>query len=414
MERDDRRLAAAEPSRGLTLGAGVRAPVGVSRIESIDLVRGAIMILMALDHTRDFFGVTAVSPTDLSRASAPLFFTRWITHICAPGFFLLTGTGAALTLGRCTPRELAWFLVSRGAWLIVLELTIVRCLGFQFNFDYRVTLLLVLWALGWAMIALAPLVFLRPAAVAAVGVLVIATHNLLDGLPRSPNPVAGALQAILHGPGMVVAGGDYVVFAAYPLIPWIGVTAVGYALGTRYRAGINVRPLLLWAGLASCAAFVALRWINVYGDPAPWSAQPSALRTVLSFLNTTKYPPSLLFLLMTLGPAALLLRAAHGPTPRALLPLLQYGRVPLFYFVLHLALIHALAIAVCYARYGTAHWMFESPSLDRYPFTTPPGWGYSLPIVYAVWIAVVGLLYLPCRWYASIKARRRHWWFSYL
>jgi len=377
------------------------------------------MILMALDHTRDFFGVVSISPTDLARASAPLFLTRWITHICAPVFFLLTGVSASLSRGRRSNGQLARLLFTRGLWLIVLELTAVRCLGFQFNVDYRVTMLIVLWALGWAMIALAPLVFLPPAAVAGYGGLMIALHNLLDGIPRSPNALVGALQVILHGPGLVLASGGHVVFAAYPLIPWIGVTAVGFGLGALYQRRPDRRAFLLRAGLACCAGFALLRWLNVYGDPSRWSLQRSTLFTVLSFLNTTKYPPSLLFLLMTLGPAMLLLAwfdpfDSRERMPRVLRPALAYGRVPLFYFVLHLVLIHVLAIAVCYARYGTAHWMFESPGLDRYPFTQPPGWGYSLPIVYAMWAAVVGMLYVPCRWFASVKARRREWWISYL
>ena len=390
------------------------AQVRSHRIDSIDAVRGVIMILMALDHTRDFFGVIAVSPTDVARASAPLFFTRWITHVCAPVFFLLTGTGAALARGRRSRHELARLLFTRGLWLLVLELTVVRCLAFQFNFDYHVTLLIVLWALGWAMIALAPLVYLPPAGVAGWGAMMIGAHNLLDGIPRSANTTIGALQAILHGPGMVLATPEHVVFAAYPLVPWIGVTAVGFGLGAIYRERADRRRLLTGGGAACCAAFIALRWANAYGDPARWSMQRAPLFTVLSFLNTTKYPPSLLFLLMTLGPAALLLAWVDRRTPRALQPALVYGRVPLFYFVLHLVVIHVLAIIVCYARYGTAHWMFESPSLDRYPFTQPPGWGYSLPVVYAVWLIVVVLLYPPCRWFSRIKLRRRDWWLSYL
>lgn len=398
-------MAGREPS-----ASGVRS----YRIDSIDAVRGAIMILMALDHTRDFFGVVSISPTDVARASAPLFLTRWVTHICAPVFFLLTGTGAALSRGRRTNGQLARLLFTRGAWLILLELTAVRCLGFQFNFDYRVTMLIVLWALGWAMIALAPLVFLPSWIVAVYGGLMIGLHNLFDGIPRSPNAVPAALQAILHGPGMVLATREHVVFAAYPLIPWIGVTAVGFGLGALYQSRPDRRAFLLRAGLVCCAAFVVLRWINGYGDPSHWTPQRSALLTLLSFLNATKYPPSLLFLLMTLGPAALLLAWLDHGTPRILRLAIVYGRVPLFYFVLHLMLIHALAILVCYARYGTAHWMFESPSLDRYPFTQPPGWGYSLPVVYAAWLAVVGLLYAPCRWFAAMKQRRRDWWLSYL
>ena len=404
------------PAIAAAHGAGVSASSEVRRhrVEAIDVVRGVIMIVMALDHTRDFFGVAGVSPTDIARASAPLFLTRWITHICAPVFFLLTGAGASLARGRRTNRDLAWLLLTRGLWLLVLELTIVRCVGFQFNFDYRVTMLIVLWALGWAMIALAPLVYLPAAAVAAWGVFLIATHNVFDGIPRSANPIVGAVQAILHGPGMVLATNEHVVFAAYPLIPWIGVTALGFGLGAIYRQQPDRRTVLMRAGAACCIAFVALRWLNGYGDPAPWSVQRSTLFTILSFLNTTKYPPSLLFLLMTLGPAFLLLALVDRRTPRALRPALVYGRVPLFYFVLHLILIHVLAILVCYARYGTAHWMVESPTLDRYPFTQPPGWGFSLPIVYAAWVSVVALLYVPCRWFAGIKMRRRDWWLSYL
>jgi uncharacterized membrane protein len=226
---------------------------------------------------------------------------------------------------------------------------------------------------------------------------------------------------------MVFASPDHVVFAAYPLIPWIGVTAVGFGLGALYQSRPDRRAFLLRAGLACCAGFVLLRWLNIYGDPSRWSPQRSALFTALSFLNTTKYPPSLLFLLMTLGPAALLLAWFDRGVPRSLQPAwldrarqqagriaVVYGRVPLFYFVLHLILIHALAIVVCYARYGTAHWMFESPALDRYPFTQPPGWGYTLPVVYMTWAAVVLMLYPACRWFASLKQRRRDWWLSYL
>jgi uncharacterized membrane protein len=205
------------------------------------------------------------------------------------------------------------------------------------------------------------------------------------------------------------------VFVAYPLIPWIGVTAAGYGLGQIY--GWNPerrRAFLMRVGLVSTAAFVVLRAANVYGDPVSWSAQASGTFTALSFLNTSKYPPSLLFLLMTLGPALLLLRAVDGGTPTVLRPAAIFGKVPMFYFVLHLPLIHLLAVIVCYARYGTAHWMFESPDLGNFPFTAPPGWGYSLPIVYLVWALVIVALYPACRWFAGVKQRRRDPWLSYL
>jgi uncharacterized membrane protein len=384
------------------------------RKASIDAVRGLIMILMALDHTRDFFGFTTIDPTNIARTTVPLFFTRWVTHICAPVFFLLTGTGAALSLERRTRGDLSWLLFTRGLWLIVLELTIVRCLGYQFNFDYRLTFLVVLWALGWSMILLAALVRLPPAIVAAIGIATIALHNLLDGVQPASLGAFAPLWSILHQPGIVLATERYTVFTAYPLIPWVGVTAVGYGLGHLYRRIPDPRPVLLRVGVALIAAFVVLRWTNAYGDPSLWRTQRSWMWTGLSFLNTSKYPPSLLFLLMTLGAAALLLWALHARVPRVLAPAVVFGKVPLFYFVLHLTLIHLLAVIVCWMRYGDAHWMFQSARLDQYPFTQPPGWGYSLPVVYLAWAAVVALLYPACRWYAALKQRRSDWWLSYL
>ena len=381
-----------------------------TRIEAVDVVRGVIMIVMALDHTRDFFGIPGQNPTDLSTASAALFLTRWITYFCAPVFFLLTGTGAYLSLRRRTRPELARFLFTRGVWLIFLELVVLRCLAYQFNADYRVTMLLVIWALGWAMITLSALVRF-PAAVATVfGVVLIAFHDLLDSFRP-----ASALWSVLHAPGFVVNTPSHVVFAAYPLVPWIGVTAVGYGLGQVYGwdAGRR-RAFLVRLGVALTLAFIAMRAVNVYGDPSRWATQTSALFTVLSFLNVTKYPPSLLFLLMTLGPGMLLLRAVDGGTPRWLRPALIIGKVPLFYYLLHFALIHLLAVVVCYVRYGSAHWMFESPDLGHYPFSAPPGWGYSLPVVYFAWACVVAAMYPPCRWFAGVKQRRSDAWLSYL
>lgn len=386
------------------------APSGRVRVESVDVVRGVIMIIMALDHTRDFFGIPGQSPTNLATATAALFLTRWITYFCAPVFFLLTGTGAALSLKRKSLGDLSRYLFTRGLWLIVVEVVAARCFAYQFNVDYQVTMLLVLWALGWAMIALAAIVRLPLPTVAAAGLAMIAGHNLFDGV-RSANP----LWAILHAPGFVLNTPGHVVFVAYPLIPWIGVTAVGFALGAVYRwnAGRR-RAFLVRAGVAATAAFAVLRGVNIYGDPARWTHQQTGLFTVLSFLNTTKYPPSLLFLLMTLGPALILLALVDQRTPAMLEPALIIGKVPMFYYVLHFALIHLLAVAVCYLRYGRAHWMFESPDLGNYPFSPPPGWGYHLPIVYLVWLAVVVSMYPLCRWFAGVKARRRDPWLSYL
>jgi uncharacterized membrane protein len=381
-----------------------------TRVESVDVVRGVIMILMALDHTRDFFGIPGQSPTDLATTTPALFFTRWITHFCAPVFFLLTGTGAYLSLRRKSRGELSRLLLTRGIWLIFLELVVVRCFAYQFNFDYRVTMLLVLWALGWAMITLSGLVRLPTVVATVFGVLLIVGHNLFDSVKS-----AGPLWAILHSPGFVVNTPEHVVFVAYPLIPWIGVTAVGYSLGQVYSWDAERRrAFLLRLGLTLSLAFLGIRGINIYGDPSHWMRQKTAVITVLSFLNATKYPPSLLFLLMTLGPAMVFLWSVDRGTPSVLRPALTIGKVPMFYYVLHFALIHLLAVITCYVRYGSAHWLFESPDLAHYPFSAPSGWRYSLPVVYLVWGVVVVAMYPLCRWFAALKQRRSDLWLSYL
>ena len=380
-----------------------------ARLESVDILRGVIMIIMALDHVRDFFGNSGVNPTDPATTTVPLFFTRWITHFCAPVFFLLTGTGAYLSLRKRTKSELSYFLFTRGLWLIFLELTFQRCLGWQFNFDYQLIMLIVLWALSWSMIVLSVLVYLPTWFVATFGVVMIATHNLFDSV-RSENP----LWSILHSPNLLYGSPKHMVFVLYPLIPWIGVTAAGYGLGQIYSQPSDRRKtFLLRLGLGMTAAFLIIRGINIYGDPSHWSAQQTTVRTVLSFLNTTKYPPSLLYLLMTLGPAMLMLWALDGGTPKWLRPALVFGKVPMFYYLLHVPMIHVLAVLVCYARYGQVHWMFESPDIGQFPITPPPGWGYSLPIVYLIWASVVLALYPLCRWFAGVRQRRSDAWLSY-
>jgi uncharacterized membrane protein len=379
------------------------------RIESVDVVRGVIMIIMALDHVREFFSNAGFDPTDLARTNVPLFFTRWITHFCAPVFFLLTGTGAYLSLRKQSQAQLSRFLFTRGLWLIFLELVVVRCLGWQFNFDYRLTLLIVLWALGWSMIVLSALIYMPVAWVAAFGVVGITGHKLLDGM-QSSNPI----WSILHSPGMVWSDGQHFVFALYPLIPWVGVTAAAYGRGQIFKWTPQRRQaFLLRLGLGSTGAFVVLRAINIYGDPFRWSPQKSAVFTVLSFLNTNKYPPSVLYLLMTLGPAMRFLRAVDGGAPRWLRPAQIVGKVPMFYYLLHVPLIHLIAVIVCYVRYGQAHWMFKSPSIEYFPFTRPPDWGYSLPVVYLIWDFVVVALYPLCKWYAGLRQRSSNSWLSY-
>jgi uncharacterized membrane protein len=361
-------------------GAGAMTPAG-ARIEAIDLVRGLIIILMALDHTRDFFGDLASQPTNLATTTTALFFTRWVTHICAPVFFLLTGTSAYLMLRRMSTHELSRFLLTRGAWLICLELTVMR-FALQFNIDYHVTIITVLWGLGWAMIVLAALISLPIRAIAAIGMIMVAAHNALDGIEPATFGVLAPIWSILHAPGVIIDTGRSLVLVSYVLIPWVGVTALGYVLGQVYGWDANRRrALLFWFGIALCVGFLTLRIANVYGDPVPWSPQKSALWTLMSFLNTNKYPPSLLFLLMTLGPALLLLRAFDHRVPALLRPVLIIGRVPLFFYVLHFYLIHLLAVVASYQRYGEASEMFQSPDLSHFPFSEPPGWGSSVPLV---------------------------------
>jgi uncharacterized membrane protein len=384
------------------------------RVESVDVLRGVVMILMALDHVRDYFGAAGINPTNPATTTVPLFFTRWITHFCAPTFFLLTGTGAYFSGRRRGQAGLSRFLVSRGLWMIALDAVILRCLGWQFNFDFKVTLLIVLWALGWSMLTLALLVRWPPIVAGVFGATLILGHNLLDGVPASVFGRAAPLWLILHQPGLL-HGPPHFRIVAYPLIPWVGVTAVGYALGRVFDWDVlRRRRFLFRAGLALVAGFVVLRWLNVYGDLVRWSVQRSGTFTFLSYLNTTKYPPSLLFLLMTLGPALLFLRAVDAEVPRWLRPAIVFGRVPLFYFALHIVLIHLLVLVVCWYRFGTVHWVFESPQPDQYPFRQPPGWPLSLAWVYAIWFAVVAALWPVCRWFASLKARRHDWWLSYL
>ena len=414
-------LATAAALRPPTLGApravASREAAGRAshpRVETVDLLRGVIMIVMALDHTRDYFGNVAADPTNLATTSVGLFFTRWITHFCAPVFFLLTGTGAALSSGRKSEAELSRFLLTRGLLLIVLEATLVRAL-WQFNVDYRVTILNVLWALGWSMVTLSLLVRLPRWVAPTFGLALIALHNLVDGVQPAAFGALAPLWNVLHQPGFLLSTPEHVVFVAYPLVPWIGVTAAGYGLGAVYRwPSERRRAFLLRAGVALVLAFVALRLLNVYGDPRPWAAQARAGFTALSFLNTTKYPPSLLFLLMTLGPALLFLWRFDGREVRTLRPALVIGRVPLFYYLLHVLLLHLLTVVLGVVRYGQAHWMFESPSLDKFPMTQPAGWPLPLPAVYLVWLLVVALLYPCCRWYAALKARRTDAWLRYI
>ncbi len=384
------------------------------RIDSVDLLRGIVMILMALDHTRDFVGNASTNPTNLATTTAALFFTRWITHFCAPTFSLLTGVGAFLMLRRRTRREVSRFLFTRGIWLIVLEFTVSRFL-WQFNVDYHVTYLIVLWALGWSMIVLSGLIFLPTSAIAAISIAIIALHNLFDGMSPPATAAGRLVWFILHRPGPLYSREGMMVFLGYPLIPWIAIMSLGFSIGVVFTWPTERRrSFLLKAGLGCVIGFFVLRFLNIYGDPFPWSVQKSGGFTALSFSNVTKTPPSLLFVLMTVGPALLFLRWADSSTPRILRPALTIGRVPFFYYIAHVLVIHLLVTVEAFARYGSASIVTQSPTLDRFPMTEPPGWPASLPVVYAAWALVVVILYPLCRWYARYKREHDYAWLGYL
>jgi uncharacterized membrane protein len=379
------------------------------RLASIDVVRGIVMVLMVLDHTRDFFTNARFDPTDLARTTPALFFTRWITHYCAPAFVFLAGTAAFLTgsRGRTRP-ELARFLVTRGLWLILLELTVVR-LGITFNVTYDLVFLQVIWAIGVSMIVLAGLVFLPAWGIGAFALAMIAGHNLLDGVGREAFGDLGFLWTVLHRQSVEERGG-LGVFVIYPLVPWIGVMAAGYAFGPVFLQDRDRRRRVLLATAAVVSAgFAALRAVNAYGDPVPWTPQPTTLFTVLSFLDTHKYPPSLLYLMMTLGPmfAALAwLDREPGPVTR---PLLVFGRVPLLFYLLQWPVVHGLALGLAALRGQPLDWLFAS-----FPGGPPEGQGYGLPVVYLAWALAILILYWPCRRFAELKRRRRDAWLSYL
>ncbi|HEX6164839.1 MAG TPA: heparan-alpha-glucosaminide N-acetyltransferase domain-containing protein [Vicinamibacterales bacterium] len=387
-----------------------------ARLNSIDALRGLVMIVMALDHVRDFIhrgAMLSQQATSLATTTPILFMTRWITHFCAPVFMFTAGMGAFFYLRHDRTRaQLARFLVTRGVWLIFLELTLMQLL---YNFDigsHYPIFLLVLYVLGACMIILAALIWLPLPLLAVVSVATIVLHHLLDG-PRSTSP----LWMLLHQQGAFPFGGR-VFIAAYQLVPWFAVMSLGYCTASLYTwEPARRQRFLLRAGIAMTVAFVLLRAINGYGDPSRWTWQPTATFTVLSFMNTTKYPPSLMFLLMTLGPSLMLLSWFERRDFSRLNPLIVFGRVPLFYFVLHFFAAHAAIVALSLIRYGSSAmgFMFQPvPSMGGPLKSFPPDFGYDLWVAYVVWVAVVAVLYPVCRWFAGVKERNQGGWLSYL
>lgn len=386
-----------------------------ARLREVDLLRGLVIVLMALDHTRDYFHISgyALNPLDPAQTTPLLYVTRWITHFCAPTFVLLAGVSAFLQEARGKPkRQLSLLLLTRGLWLIVLELTVISY-GWAMGFPYPL-FLQVIWATGWAMIVLAGLVWLPRMAVLATGIAIIAGHNLLDGV-QAPAEWA-TLWQLLHVQSLLMAGATPIGLIAYPIAPWIGFIALGYGMGALFTAPARERDrtfMLLGAGMI--AAFFLLRTVNGYGDLRPWADQPTWGGDAMAYMDVTKYPPSLDYALITLGPMFLLfpLLSRLPRTPANVLAV--FGAAPFFFYVLHIYLIHALAIAANAAA-GHENWT----SMFNYllnAFTRPAsmdGLGFPLPVTYAAWITVLAILYRPCRWFAGVKQRRRDWWLSYL
>ena len=394
-------------------------PAKPERLEAVDLLRGVVLVLMALDHVRDFFSDRLhLDPVDLETTTWGIFLTRWVTHYCAPTFIFLAGTSAYLsgTRGR-TNTELSRFLFTRGLWLAFFEVVINRMM-WMFSFDFVHHGAGVFWAIGWSMVVLSVLVYLPTPVVTIFGVSMIALHNLLDGLKAAHVGLPEWLWVILHQPGEARLVGEITFGTGYCLIPWAGVMAAGYGFGALLRLDRGARRKCVFAlGAALTVAFVALRTWNHYGDWQPWSEQPTRWFTLLSFLNCTKYPPSLLFLLMTLGPAVMALSLFDRPLGPLASPFLTFGRVPLFFYLLHIPLIHGGAVLLDILRFGWLPQAADGPwavgeAMEK--GLVPPSYGVGLWAVYLIWVGVVLVLYPACHWYAGVKRRRRDWWLAYL
>jgi uncharacterized membrane protein len=379
------------------------------RLDVIDWLRGLVIVLMALDHTRDFAGDMSVDAMDLAKTNVPLFFTRWVTHLCAPTFVFLAGVGALLMRGRGrTTGQLSLFLLTRGVWMVVLEVTWIKFWWSPYKVDYGTVGLAVFGALGAGMVALSALVWLPRWLVGVIGLTIVCGHNAFDWVDKEDLGRWQGVWALLHAGGPVPIADGFQLWAAYPWLPWIGVMACGYAAGGVFTLDRPTRrQTLATLGLGCLAAFLVLRGGNVYGNPKPWEAQSSPGWNALAILNCQKYPPSLAYLLVTLGVVFLLAAAAdreQGPPGKWVV---TFGRVPLFFYLTHLPLIQAFAAAVFVAGQATG-WGRSIEEAIRI------GQGVPLPGVYLIWATVVFILYWPCRWFAAVKQRNKSVWLSYL
>lgn len=388
------------------------------RLTSIDMLRGLVIIIMAIDHTRDFFSTSmSIDPLSDPDVSLPLAFTRWITHFCAPVFVLLSGTSAGLMTARKSPSDMFRFLLSRGLWLIFVEMVFISTAatfspgGIEQLGGRTLVFMQVIWAIGASMVVLAFAQFLGRKVCLALGAAIVLGHNLLDGhWPQSAGLLDTSLPwwATLHVSMSKVAG-PFHFLLLYPLLPWLGVMLLGFGASALFERAPEARnrALLRW-GIAITALFVVLRFLDVYGDPNHWQGHARGAATLIDFLNTSKYPPSLLFLAMTLGPAAVF--CAYADRMRGFLKdtFVMFGRVPFAFYVAHFYLLHLLSLVVG-ALQGV-----DVRALMTFPPFYPPEYGVSLPAVYGVWLLVILLLYPLCRWVAAVKARSQAWWLSYL
>lgn len=390
-----------------------------SRISSIDILRGVIMLIMALDHTREYFHWSAfrpgLSPTDLATTTPAIFFTRWITHYCAPTFLFLSGLSAYLSGQKKTRKELSSFLIKRGLWLVVCEIVIMTLI-LTFDPLYHSILLAVIWAIGWSMIILGLLVRGSTKLVFIVGAILFLGHNILDFVKTPQTGEAGFFwNVFLTARGFLVPlSTDRFILFGYAILPWTAIMLLGYSTGTLFTKDFDPlkrKRILVRMGLFLISLFILLRSINIYGDPAPWSEQKNLLYTFFSFINTTKYPVSLLFSCMTLGPALIVLAYTENVSNRFSRFVTVYGRVPFFYFVGHFLLLHILCVI---AFFLSGHSMAEASGPGVLFLFRPVLFGWALPVVYLVWLFVILAMYYPCRWFYRYKQENPRWWSSYV
>lgn len=386
------------------------------RIASIDIVRGLIMVIMALDHTRDFFIHPGLgNPLDLTTTTPIYFFTRWITHFCAPTFVFLSGVSAYLAGIRRSPGQLQAFLLKRGLWLILAEMVFMS-FALTLNPQFNMILLIVLWAIGFSMILLGLLSRASLMVIGAIGVIIFFGHNILDYVPfPKTGPGNFFITMFFTAAGAAYPlGKNRILVDAYAVIPWTGLMLLGYVFGAMFRSSFDPgrrRRILRLTGLSLIILFLLLRYFNIYGDPAPWSVQKTPVMTVLSFLNARKSPPSLLYLCMTLGPVLILLSLIENVRNKFADILIVYGNVPFFFYFTHLYLIRLLDIVVFFA---IGHNTSQIAIPNQPFFFQPPDFGFSLPVVYLIWLLIVIMLYIPCRWYGNYKRTHQQWWLSYL